>query len=264
LTKSSAASIRQRLLNLARVRGENFDYVLKTYLIQRLLYRLGSSKFRDRFLLKGAMLFWVWGGDAHRPTRDIDLLGYGGGDIEILVADFRDICSVVAEDGLEFDLASIRGIEIKEDALYQGVRITGQSSLDSARITFQVDIGFGDAVSPGAEVATVPSFLDFPDPELNVYPVYTLIAEKFQAMIMLGIANSRIKDFYDLWVIASKMEIEGNLLVEAIRATFGRRETALSEYGPSIFEPPFTADENKQKQWLAFLRKKWLGQRNVL
>jgi predicted nucleotidyltransferase component of viral defense system len=258
LTKSSAASIRQRLFNLARARGENFDYVLKTYLIQRLLYRLGLSPHRNRFLLKGAMLFWVWGGDAHRPTRDIDLLGYGDGDIETLVADFRDICSVVAEDGLEFDLASIRGIEIKEDALYQGVRITGQASLDSARITFQVDIGFGDAVSPGAKVATVPSFLDLPEPELNVYPVYTVIAEKFQAMVMLGIANSRIKDFYDLWVIASRMEVEGDLLVEAIKATFERRETALPEYRPSIFESPFTSDENKQRQWLAFLRKNGL------
>ena len=204
------------------------------------------------------MLFWVWDGDAHRPTRDIDLLGFGENDVDTLISQFKEICSVEAKDGLEFDLASIRGIEIKEDALYQGVRITGQSSLDSAKITFQVDIGFGDAVSPRAEVATVPSFLELPEPELNVYPVYTVIAEKFQAMVMLGIANSRIKDFYDLWVIASRMEIEGDLLVEAIKATFERRETALSENSTSIFEPPFTTDENKRKQWLAFLRKNGL------
>lgn len=258
MTKSSAASIRQRLLNLARARGENFDYVLKTYLIQRLLYRLGLSPFRDRFLLKGAMLFWIWDGDAHRPTRDIDLLGFGENDVDTLIAQFGEICSVEPEDGLEFDLPSIRGIEIKEDALYQGVRITGKATLDSANVTFQVDIGFGDAVSPKAEMATLPSFLDLPEPELNVYPVYTVIAEKFQAMVVLGIANSRMKDFYDLRVIASSMEIEGNVLVEAIRATFKRRETALSENRPSIFEPPFTTDENKQKQWVAFLRKNGL------
>ena len=219
-------------MDLARARGENFDYVLKTYLIQRLLYRLGSSTFSDRFLLKGAMLFWVWEGDAHRPTRDIDLLGFGENDIDTLIVDFREICSVEADDGLASDLGSIKGMEIKEGAFYQGVRITGKAILEKAKITFQVDIGFGDAVSPQAEMATLPSFLDLPDPQLNVYPVYTVIAEKFQAMVMLGIANSRIKDFYDLWVITSRMEIEGSLLVEAIKATFERRDTPLSGITP--------------------------------
>ncbi len=137
----------------------------------------------------------------------------------------------------------------------RGVRITGNASLDSANITFQVDIGFGDAVTPEAEFATLPSYLDLPEAELKVYPVYTVIAEKFQAMVMLGIANSRIKDFYDLWVIATELEIEGGLLVGAIQATFERRETPLSEQKHSVFENSFTSDENKQKQWVAFLSK---------
>lgn len=258
MIKNTAASIRQRLLNLSRERNEAFDFVLKVYLIQRLLYRLGVSTFNDRFLLKGAMLFWVWGGNSHRPTRDIDLLGFGENDIDTLVADFQAICKMEVDDGLVFDLSSIKGIEIKEDALYQGVRITGKASLENANITFQVDIGFGDAVTPEAELATLPSYLDLPEAELKVYPVYTVIAEKFQAMVMLGIANSRIKDFYDLWVISTELEIDGNLLVEAIQATFERRETPLSEQKLSVFENSFTSDENKQKLWVAFLSKNGL------
>ena len=257
MAKNKAASIRQQLLNLARERKENFDYVLKVYLIQRLLYRLGE-KFQDRFLLKGALLFWVWGENMHRPTRDIDLLGFGDNDIENLAADFRTICSMDVEDGLVFDLDSINGAEIKEDTLYQGVRITGKANLDSAIITFQVGIGFGDAVTPEADRAKLPSFLDLPEAELKVYPVYTVIAEKFQAMVMLDIANSRLKDFYDIWIISSKPIIKGQLLVDAIKATFERRDTDMSKESLSIFEPAFCSDSNKQKQWEAFLRKNGL------
>lgn len=258
MRKNTQASIRQQLLNLARERKENFDFVLKLYLIQRLLYRLGISEFSDRFLLKGAMLFWVWGGHTHRPTRDIDLLGFGHNDIATLVSNFQAICSMAVDDGLVFDLNAIKGIEIKEDALYQGTRITGTARLDNANITFQIDIGFGDAVTPKAKLATLPSFLDLPEAELKVYPVYTVIAEKFQAMVMLGIANSRIKDFYDLWIIGKEHNIKGPLLVDAIRATFNKRETRLSEQALSIFQASFCTDGSKQKQWLAFLRKNGL------
>ena len=257
MIKNNAASIRQQLLNLARERKENFDYVLKVYLIQRLLYRL-SEKFQDRFLLKGALLFWIWGENIHRPTRDIDLLGFGNNDIENLTTDFRTICSINFDDGLVFDLASIYGSEIKEGALYQGARITGKAKLDSATITFQVDIGFGDAVTPAADIAKLPSFLDLPDAELKIYPVYTVIAEKFQAMVMLDIANSRIKDFYDIWIISCKLIVEGQLLADAIKATFERRGTHLSKASLSIFEPAFVLESNKQKQWEAFLRKNGL------
>ncbi len=252
---NKAASIRQRLLNLARERRENFDFVLKQYVIQRLLYRLSVSDYQEQFLLKGAMLFLIWTGDLHRPTKDIDLLGFGKNDVDVLENDFKVICAVETDDGLVFDINSISGAQIKEDALYQGVRIVGYALLDKAKITFQVDVGFGDAVTPKAEIASVPSFLDLPDPTVRIYPAYTVIAEKFQAMVALGIANSRIKDFYDIWVMASDMPFEGKLLTEALKATFERRETAINDDAPTVFKDEFTQDENKQKQWKAFLSK---------
>jgi len=177
LSRDIAASIRQRLLNLAKEKYENFDYVLRQYLIQRLLYRLSVSEYRDQFLLKGAMLFWVWNQDIHHPTRDIDLLGFGSNDKQHLAE------------------------------VFQGVRITGHANLDQARIPFQIDIGFGDAVTPDSENISLPSFLDLPAANIGAYPVYTVVAEKFQAMVELGIANSRLKDFFDLWMIASQFEL---------------------------------------------------------
>jgi predicted nucleotidyltransferase component of viral defense system len=182
LSENIAASIRQRLLNLAKERGEDFNYVLTQYAIQRLLYRLSISKFKDQFLLKGAMLFAMWGNDIRRPTRDIDLLGFGAADVKRLIEIFSNICVVKSgiEDGIVFDPHSIRGQAIKEDAVYQGIRIMGYAELARARIAIQVDIGFGDVVTPGAERATLPCYLDLPGPCLNIYPVYTVIAEKFR------------------------------------------------------------------------------------
>jgi len=206
----NAASIRQRLLNLARERNENFDFVLKQYVIQRLLYRLSLSEYRDQFLLKGAMLFLVWTGELHRPTKDIDLLGFGSNDVAVLENEFKTICHLDANDGLSFDKDSINGAQIKENELYHGVRLTGFAYLDKAKVSFQIDVGFGDAVTPEAEQAIIPSFLDLPNPEMKIYPVYTVIAEKFQAMVALGMANSRLKDFYDIWVIGTNMELDGS------------------------------------------------------
>jgi predicted nucleotidyltransferase component of viral defense system len=252
---NKAASIRQRLLNLARERRENFDFVLKQYVIQRLLYRLSISDYQEQFLLKGAMLFLIWTGDLHRPTKDIDLLGFGKNDVDVLEKDFKAICAVEADDGLAFDIDSISGAQIKEDALYQGVRVVGHALLDNAKITFQVDIGFGDAVTPKYEVAVVPSFLDLPEPTVRIYPAYTVIAEKFQAMVALGVANSRIKDFYDIWVMASDMTFEASVLSDAIKATFDRRETEVNDVALTVFDEVFINDESKQKQWEAFLKR---------
>lgn len=253
--KNSAVSVRQRLLNLSRERREAFDFILKQYVIQRLLYRLSVSEYKDQFLLKGAMLFLVWTGDLHRPTKDIDLLGFGQNDVDVLVANFKLICGLETEDGLVFDTESINGIQIKEDALCQGVRVTGFAYLEKAKISFQVDIGFGDAVTPEAELATIPSFLDFPEPEIRAYPVYTVIAEKFQAMVALGVANSRIKDFYDIWVVATSMALDGQLLVDAVRATFMRRNTKIDDAQLIVFGEEFMKNANKQKPWAAFLGK---------
>ena len=271
MVTNKAASIRQKLLNLSRERGESFDFVLQQYAIQRLLYRLSVSEYHDQFLLKGAMLFSVWTGDLHRPTKDIDLLGFGSNDTDVLVNDFKVICAIEADDGLIFDIESIQGVRIKEDSLYQGVRVTGFAHLEKAKIGLQVDIGFGDAVTPNARLATIPSFLDFPAPIMKIYPVYTVIAEKFHAMVALGLFNSRIKDFYDIWMIAihglqegdfllggdalDGTALNGTLLVSAIRSTFNRRNTVMSTEMLSVFTAEFMQDTNKHKQWNAFLNK---------
>ncbi|MEQ3693598.1 MAG: nucleotidyl transferase AbiEii/AbiGii toxin family protein [Thalassolituus sp.] len=245
--------------------------MLQQYAIQRLLYRLSVSEYHDQFLLKGAMLFSVWTGDLHRPTKDIDLLGFGSNDIDVLVNDFKIICATEADDGLIFDIESIQGVLIKEDSLYQGVRVTGFAHLEKAKIGLQVDIGFGDAVTPNARLATIPSFLDSPAPIMKIYPVYTVIAEKFHAMVSLGLFNSRIKDFYDIWMIAihglqegdfllggdalDGTALNGTLLVSAIRSTFNRRNTVMSTEMLSVFTAEFMQDKNKHRQWNAFLNK---------
>lgn len=255
MVKDIALSVRQRLLNLARERQEDFDYVLRQYLMQRLLYRLGCSEYVEQFLLKGALLFWVWNQDFHRPTKDIDLLTYTNNDVKHLVSIFQKIVHTNYDDGLIFDADKIEGIEIKEDADYTGVRITGYASLAKAKIPFQVDIGYGDVVVPSAQKAQIPSFLDLPKPELNIYPVYGVIAEKFQAMVMLGLANSRMKDFYDISTIAHTMSLEGALLARAVEATFDRRKTTVLREPLYLFSDEFGLDKNKQTQWKAFLNK---------
>ena len=260
LSKKLAISIRSRLLNLAKSKRENFDYVLRQYLMQRLLYRLSISQHSNQFLLKGAMLFWVWNQESHRPTRDIDLLGFGNNDKQHLSGVFADIFGLSEDDGLVFQSEAIRVVDIKEDAKYQGVRVTGYANLDTTRIPFQIDIGFGDAVTPEAEIVEVESFLDLPNASIAAYPVYTVIAEKFQAMVELGIANSRLKDFYDVWVIANQFDLDGGILSQAIAATFARRETVINLESLSLFSDDFKNDKQKSKQWSAFLNKNNLNQ----
>ena len=261
MAKDIAASIRQKLRNLARERGEDFDYVLRQYVMQRVLYRLGCSEYVEQFLLKGALLFWVWNKDFHRPTRDIDLLTYTDNHVEYLLDVFQQIIMTVSDDGLVFDAKSIKGIEIKEGADYTGVRITGFAQLTNARVPFQVDIGYGDVIVPAAEEVEIPVFLDLPAPILKIYPVYTVISEKFQAMEMLGLANSRMKDFYDISVIARTMLLDGNLLTQSIAATFERRQTAFKKGPLYVFSDDFTQDKGKHTQWNAFLIKNNLNRK---
>jgi len=251
-----AASVRQRLLNIAKRDGEAFDLVLTRYALERLLYRLGQSRYRDQFLLKGAMLFAVWGGEAHRPTRDVDLLGFGTSELPQVENIFRDIClEAVEADGLEFLPDTARAIEIREDQEYQGVRVLFEARLGVAVIPIQIDIGYGDAVTPASEDITYPTVLDFAAPKLRAYPIYTVVAEKFQAMVWLGIANSRMKDFYDLWIIMRQFPFEGDILGAAIKATFARRNTPLPSEAPLALTIAFANDAAKQTQWKAFLRK---------
>jgi predicted nucleotidyltransferase component of viral defense system len=254
--KNLAASVRARLLNLVKQRGEDLDLLLKRYGIERLLFRLSQSTHRDAFILKGAMLFELWMGRAHRTTKDLDLLGSGSADIPRLETLFRELCTLPCEpDGLEFLPETIRGVEIREDNLYQGVRITMTARLGVARIAIQVDIGFGDAVYPPPEEVDYPSLLGFPAPKLRAYSQATVIAEKFHVMVELGLANSRLKDYHDIWTILRSFEIPEDTLRQALQATFERRRTTLPTALPEALTTTFSSDGQKQAQWKAFLRR---------
>jgi predicted nucleotidyltransferase component of viral defense system len=251
-----AASVRQRLLNLARERGEDFGLVLTRYALERVMYRLSVSEHHDQFVLKGAMLFALWADDPHRSTRDLDLLGHGTIDTQRLEEVFREVIGVEVEnDGLEFLAETVRGERIREDEEYEGVRVHLETRLAAARIKVQIDVGFGDAVTPAPEETEYPVLLDFPAPRLRAYPRETVVAEKFEAMVKLGIANSRMKDFYDLWVMARDFEFDGALLSRAIKATFERRGTALPTDVPLALSDEFSEDQAKKTQWSAFLRR---------
>jgi predicted nucleotidyltransferase component of viral defense system len=262
--RNLAASVRQKLLNISKQNGETFDLVLTRYALERILYRLGKSQYHNQFLLKGAMLFAIWGGAAHRPTRDIDLLGFGSSELPQLQKIFQSIClESVEPDGLEFLPDTMSVAEIREDQEYQGVRVLFDARLENAVIRIQIDIGYGDAVTPAPEEITYPTLLDFTAPKLRAYPIYTVVAEKFQAMIWLGIANSRMKDFYDIWVIMQKFSFEGEILAKAIEATFTRRNTKIPTEAPLALTDAFANDAGRQTQWKAFLRRNALSADNL-
>lgn len=193
------ASVRARLLRLARERGEDFQLVLTRYASERLLYRLTSSRHASRFVLKGAALFTLWTGRAHRATRDLDLLGFGDSTEPHVRAVFADVLAGdVCDDGVRFDEDSLEVGPIREEQEYGGVRVVVIARIASAKVRLQVDVGFGDAVTPEAAMVEFPTLLDFPAPRLRAYPRETVVAEKVEAMVQLGLANSRMKDFYDL------------------------------------------------------------------
>jgi hypothetical protein len=254
--RNVAASVRARLLNLARERGEPFERLAARYALERLLCRLGQSVHQKQFILKGALLFPLWSSASSRPTQDLDLLGQGDSTIARLEQVFRELCcELVEEDGIRFQADTIRGIQIREDQVYEGVRISLVAELAEARLRLQVDIGFGDVVTPAPEEAEYPTILDYPAPRLLVYPRETVIAEKFQAMVVLGIANSRMKDFYDIRVLARSFSYQGELLCQAIRATFDRRRTLVPPSPPLALTRAFFEDRTKQEQWRGFLHR---------
>ncbi len=254
--RNLAASVRQRLTQLARDNGEDFHLVLTRYGLERLLYRLACSPHAASFVLKGACLFQMWSDLPHRPTRDLDLLGHGRGAIESFEKIFQDVCRQPVEaDGLEFLSDQVRGNSIKDEDLYQGIRLRINARLANARLPLQVDVGFGDAITPGPVHVDYPTLLGFPAPSLRAYPRETVVAEKFQAMVALGMANSRMKDFFDVWTLASKFHFDGPALAAALHATFDRRQTELPAEAPLALTPTFALDRPKQTQWRAFLRK---------
>jgi predicted nucleotidyltransferase component of viral defense system len=254
------ASVRQRLLNLARQRGEDFNFILTLYGLERLLYRLGKSPYRKDFVLKGAMLLRAWSVSAHRPTRDLDLLGRGERTLARQETIFADPWRLpVEEDGLSLEPESIRSEEIREAQEYGGIRVTMTARLGNARIPIQVDIGFGDAVTPGVAEVAYPTLLDGAPPLLLAYPPETVVAEKLQAVVALGAANTRMKDFYDLWILARGFSFSGDSLARAIAATFSRRGTPIPNEAPVGLAPEFYADPGKQRQWGAFLGRTGLA-----
>lgn len=254
------ASIRQRLLDRARTRGEDFQLVLDRFAVERLLYRLSISTHQDQFLLKGAMLFALWFDQPHRPTRDADFLGFGSPDPARLAAIARDLCTIASDDALQFDTASITVEAIREAASYEGLRLRLHAHLGHARCHVQWDVGFGDAVTPGPVETDYPVLLDdMPAPRLRVYPRETVFAEKVEAISSLGIANSRMKDYFDLLALVREAAMDETMLRAAIGATFERRGTRLSEDVPFGLTDEFSHDRQKQAQWHAFLRRNRLG-----
>ena len=250
-----AASVRQRLMNTAKASGRPFQEVLQYFAMERFLYRLSKSPHSDRFILKGALMFTVWGAPASRPTRDIDLLAHLNNDLAAIVPVMRDICRQDVEpDGVTFDVDTLTGEVIKEAADYSGVRVTFSGYLQNARIAMQIDIGFGDVVEPAAKLIDYPTILELAGPRLRAYPKETVVAEKYEAMVKLGQLNSRMKDFFDLWMLSRQFAFDGPLLATAVSRTFTNRQTALDS-NPVAFTPEFFGDPMKQTQWRGFLRK---------
>lgn len=251
-----AASVRARLANAARQRGEDFNYVLTQYGVERLLDRLARSAHADRFLLKGAALFAAWGGPAHRATQDVDLLAHGDPDGAAVARVFAEVCRQPVEpDGLEFDADSLRIEPTRPDDEYDGWRLKVPARLGAARLVVQVDLGFGDAVTPGPTRVDYPTLLAGTPLRLAAYPPETVVAEKLHAVVRLGMFNSRMKDFFDLWAIAGRWEFEGEVLGTALAATFARRRTPLPTERPNALTEAFSLAPEKRRQWGAFLAR---------
>lgn len=259
MTTPNAASIHARLLSLARQRREDFNLVLTRFALERFLYRLTQLPERHTFLLKGALLFELWFDTPHRPTRDADLLGLGDWSAQSLERVIHAACAVDTADGMTFDPTTARIEEIREASRYQGRRVRLVGRLGSARITVQLDIGFGDAVTPGPVEASLPSLLpDLPPVELRTYPRATVIAEKLEIIVSFGMANTRLKDYFDLYVLAAENTLDPTEIASAIAATFRRRATTLPPTTPLGLTAEYSTDSERTTQWEAFLTKNGL------
>jgi len=253
--KNIAASVRQRLLDKARETGRTFSELLQYFAMERFLYRLSKSPYANNFVLKGALMLTVWEAPLTRPTLDIDLLGRIDNSIETIVDVTREICRQEVEaDGLAFDIATIETERIAEDADYEGIRVRFRGSLGTARVVMQLDIGFGDVVIPSPKPMNYPTLLDLPAPHLRGYSRESTIAEKFEAMVKLGTLNSRMKDFFDLWLMSCQFDFDGATLAEAISKTFSTRRTPILAE-PLALTNAFAEDSVKAAQWRGFVRR---------
>lgn len=255
VVRNVSESVLAKLRNKARQDGIELQQLITRYGLERMLYRLSQSAFSGAFLLKGAMLFNLWFDMPHRPTTDVDMLGYGNHGLEQLADIFRQVCGLPCADGIVFDPDTVKAEEIRKDANYEGVRVTFTGLIGRVRCPIQVDIGYGDAVTPGALDVDYPVLLpEMPYPALRAYPKDTVVAEKIEAVTKLAMANTRMKDYFDLWVLSRHTEFDGSVLSQAIHATFQRRRT-LAEADPIGLSDDFANDENKLRQWAAFIKK---------
>jgi len=258
--RNLAASVHARLLNRSRVKGEDFNFNLQRYASERFLFRLGESPHRDRLVLKGAMLFSLWGGSLYRSTRDLDFTGYGPNNEKQVLACLAEICNLaVPDDGMTFDTSTLTAEPIREHAEYNGLRIRLTAYLGNARIPMQIDIGFGNAIEPAPSEVQYPVLLDAASPRILAYPKEAVVAEKFHALVTLGEATSRTKDLYDLYVLAGQFDFQGDALARAIRATFERRKTAITVEPPAALTPQFFADEDRGRMWNAYRERNTLS-----
>lgn len=251
-----AAELRKLLLRLARERGEDFQVTLSRYGAERLLYRLSRTRHRESFVLKGAMLIGTWTRVPHRATRDVDFLGLGDPSPSRLAEILREVAVVEGgNDALVFDPDTVRVEEIREEDQYGGLRLRIMADFGGAVVHVQMDVGFGDAVVPAAEWFDYPTLLDLPAPRVRAYTRYTVVSEKLEAIVSLGMLNSRMKDFYDLWMLSREFEFDGELLGQAVHATFERRRTEMPAEVPPALQEAFAADAEKQRQWKAFVSR---------
>jgi hypothetical protein len=253
------ASVMARLRNIARDRQASVELILRRYAIERMLYRLSLSPHRDRFVLKGAMLFAAWTADRFRPTRDVDLLGFGESEVPAVAATFRAICrQAVDDDGLRLDADTLHADPIRDAQEYPGIRVRLTAFLGKVRIPVQIDVGFGDVITPAAIELDFPPLLGMAAPRLRAYPKETVVAEKLEAIVDLGEANTRMKDFYDLIALARLFAFDGEVLKAAVAATFERRNTEIPGARPAGLRAEFAASKEKSAQWRAFVSREAL------
>ena len=254
--KNIEDSVRARLQNKRKEAGIPFQEILRNYAMERFLYRFSQAEFADKFILKGALLFTAWRVPERRTTLDIDLLANWSNQIAEIEKVVKGICTIkVTPDGLNFGPDSVSGAKIKEDADYEGVRVKFLGFLGKSRIPMQIDFGFGDKIYPPPKKIEYPVILDFPVPRLKGYAPETVVSEKFEAMVQLGSLNSRMKDFYDLWLLTRRFDFKGENLVEALKKTFDHRKRPLPQESPLFVKEIYDEQSDRQKLWMAFLRK---------
>lgn len=252
--KSLAASVKQRLLNIAREQSRAFDILLVRFALERLLFRLSLSAHRENYILKGGMLVTQWLDHDNRETRDADFLGFGEADAEVIKAIFAEIMMIAGNDGLEFDTGALAATAIREETEYGGIRLRTTAYLERTRIPVTLDIGFGDALADTSQSIEYPSLLDMERPRIRAYPPAAVITEKFQAIVALGLANGRMKDFYALWAIPKAMPIDQHALDAAVAATFERRGTPVPGERPVGLSETMAQDADARRRWRAYCR----------